>query len=133
MVSFGLFDRVWFLTWTTYGTWLPGDERGFVSPKFEGDTAEPRHNVLGIAYDDGRKPLVQLAREKLAGPPVFLSAGQAAVLRTQFEETATYRGWTIVAGAVMANHVHLVVGVIVALAAALRLWLAHHRTPRVTA
>ena len=23
-------DRYWFLTWTTYGTWLPGDERGFV-------------------------------------------------------------------------------------------------------
>jgi len=20
----------WLLTWTTYGTWLPGDERGFV-------------------------------------------------------------------------------------------------------
>lgn len=20
-------DRIWFLTWTTYGSWLPGDER----------------------------------------------------------------------------------------------------------
>jgi len=26
------FDRHWLLTWTTYGTWLPGDARGFVSP-----------------------------------------------------------------------------------------------------
>ena len=24
-------DRHWFLTWTTYGSWLPGDPRGFVS------------------------------------------------------------------------------------------------------
>jgi hypothetical protein len=24
--------RYWFLIWTTYGTWLPGDDRGFVSP-----------------------------------------------------------------------------------------------------
>jgi hypothetical protein len=23
-------DRYWFLTWTTYGTWLPGDVRGSV-------------------------------------------------------------------------------------------------------
>ncbi len=22
-------DRYWPLTWTTYGTWLPGDARGF--------------------------------------------------------------------------------------------------------
>jgi len=32
-----------------------------------------------------------------------------------------------------AAYAHVVVGVIVALAAALRVWLAHHRTPRVTA
>ncbi len=25
-------DRYWFLTWTTYGPWLPGDRRGFVGP-----------------------------------------------------------------------------------------------------
>jgi hypothetical protein len=24
-------DRVWMITWTTYGTRLPGDARGFVS------------------------------------------------------------------------------------------------------
>lgn len=24
--------RCWLLTWTTYGTWLPGEDRGFVSP-----------------------------------------------------------------------------------------------------
>ena len=23
-------DRHWLLTWTTYGTWLPGDDRGSV-------------------------------------------------------------------------------------------------------
>jgi REP element-mobilizing transposase RayT len=81
-------DRIWFLTWTTYGTWLPGDERGFVSPKFEGDSPERRHNEPGRPYDQGRE-----------------------TLRRQFEESARHRGWRLLAGAIMANHVHLVVGV----------------------
>ena len=29
-INFIPIDRNWFLTWTTYGTWLPGDPRGFV-------------------------------------------------------------------------------------------------------
>jgi hypothetical protein len=33
-------DRFWLLTWTTYGTWLPGDERGFVS-EVRDDSGEP--------------------------------------------------------------------------------------------
>ena len=33
------------------------------------------------------------------------------MVRRQFEETARYRGWQLLAGAIMANHVHLVVGV----------------------
>ena len=104
-------DRIWFLTWTTYGTWLPGDERGFVSPKFEGDTPERRNNEPGRPYDEGRADLRRIAENKLAGDPVRLTRAQAEVVRHQFEETARYRGWQLLAGAIMANHVHLVVGV----------------------
>ncbi len=111
MTPFESFDRVWFLTWTTYGTWLPGDERGFVSPKFEGDEPERRNNIVGVSYDSGRPELRKLALAKLVGGPVLLTKAQAGILRGQFEETATHRMWVIVAGAVMNNHVHLVVGV----------------------
>ena len=104
-------DRIWFLTWTTYGTWLPGDERGFVSPKFEGDTPERRNNEPGRPYDEGRPDLRRIAENRLAGDPVRLTRAQAEVVRRQFEETARYRGWQLLAGAIMANHVHLVVGV----------------------
>lgn len=110
-MTFDTFDRVWFLTWTTYGTWLPGDERGFVSPKFEGDVVEKRNNVIGTEYDSGRPELTQLAQANLIGEPVFLTSEQALTLKSQFEETAKYRGWRIVVGAIMNNHVHLVVGV----------------------
>lgn len=111
MIAYDSFDRVWLLTWTTYGTWLPGDERGFVSPKFESSPTEPRCNTPGTDYDTGRPELKERASALLKGPPVFLRAEHARVLRTQFEETAQFRHWTLVAGAIMANHVHLVVGV----------------------
>jgi REP element-mobilizing transposase RayT len=105
-------DRVWFLTWTTYGTWLPGDERGFVSSKFEGDTPERRNNEPGRLYDEGRPDLHRIAENKLAGDPVRLTRAQAEAVRRPFEETARYRGWQLLAGAIMANHVHLVAGVL---------------------
>jgi REP element-mobilizing transposase RayT len=104
-------DRIWFLTWTTYGTWLPGDERGFVSPKFEGDSPERRNNEPGQPYDENRRELRRIAENKLAGEPVRLTRAQAEVVRRQFEETARYRGWQLLAGAIMANHIHLIVGV----------------------
>lgn len=109
--NFNAYRRIWFLTWTTYGTWLPGDQRGFVSPKFEGPIAEKRHSTPGTEYDQGRPELRILAKQKLAGPPIFLVASQAPVLKDQFEETAKHRGWSILVGAIMPNHVHLVTGV----------------------
>ena len=104
-------DRIWLLTWTTYGTWLPGDDRGFVSPKFEGPVPERRNNEPGQPYDEGRPALRLIADSKRAGDPVRLSRSQARLVRRQIEETARHRGWQLLAGAIMANHIHLVVGV----------------------
>ncbi|HXY37719.1 MAG TPA: transposase, partial [Planctomycetaceae bacterium] len=49
------------------------------------------------------------ARAALKGPPVFLDRPQAERITTQFIQTAAYRGWRLLAAAVMRNHVHLVV------------------------
>ena len=104
-------DRIWFFTWTTYGTWLPGDVRAvFVSPKFEGHRTERRSNTPGEPYDSGRVSLLGLAEANLVGDCVRLTSSQAAIVRVQFNQTARYRDWWILAGAIMANHVHLVVG-----------------------
>ena len=53
------------LIWTTYGTWLPGDERGSV---------DGFHNTYGekFAPVDGRRQSANLAR--LARPPFRLDA-----------------------------------------------------------
>lgn len=103
--------RVWFLTWTCYGQWLPGDARGFVSNKFEGEKTEKRKNQVGSPYDSGRPALHTLAKGLMASPPVRLTREQAQAVREQMEETARIRGWNIEAGAVMQNHVHLLVRV----------------------
>jgi REP element-mobilizing transposase RayT len=55
--------------------------------------------------------LYHAARNALKGPPVFLNHEQAAVLLAQFQETTNYRGWLLLAVAIMANHFHIVVGV----------------------
>ncbi|HXD87605.1 MAG TPA: transposase [Urbifossiella sp.] len=105
-------DRVWFLTWTTYGTWLPGDERGFVSNVRDDCGPEVRHNKPGTPCDAKLRGLANAARSQLNGPPVFLIEEQANTILPQLRETATYRNWTLFAAAIMANHIHLVLGVV---------------------
>jgi len=105
-------ERLWYwlLTWTTYGTWLPGEERGFVSNVRVGPGPEVRHNVPGTPYDRAMPGLKAAARAQMKGEPVALTAEQAAAVLAQLIETATYRGWTLMAAAVMWNHAHVVVG-----------------------
>jgi len=107
-------DRFWFLTWTTYGTWLPGDERGFVSPVPDderGGGTRTIHNLPGTPYDAGMPELTEQALANLQCDPIYLSPAQADEIMDQFHETAAHRGWLLLAAAVMRNHVHLVVGV----------------------
>lgn len=104
-------DRHWLLTWTTYGTWLPGDERGFVSNVRDGTGPEVRHNRPGTEPDRNMPGLRKHAERQLDGPPVKLKPDHAPVLLTQFRTTAEFRGWQLLAAAVMANHIHLVTGV----------------------
>jgi REP element-mobilizing transposase RayT len=104
-------DRYWLLTWTTYGTWLPGDERGFVSNVANAQRVGERHNTPGSECDADMPALQQWMQQRLVGGPLRLNRIQAEALLAQFQETARYRGWELLAVAVMANHVHLVVGV----------------------
>ena len=44
-------DRYWLLTSTTYGNWLPGDPRGFVSTIHDDSRAKVIHNQPLTEYD----------------------------------------------------------------------------------
>jgi REP element-mobilizing transposase RayT len=104
-------DRYWLLTWTTYGTWLPGDARGFVSNVADETGHGVRHNVAGTPCDADLPRLRDFMVQSLKGDPTYLTPAQAEVLLAQFQETARFRGWQLLAVAIMANHVHIVVGV----------------------
>ena len=106
-----LLDRHWLLTSTTYGTWLPGDERGFVSPVRVEHSRSERHNRPNTAYDASRPKLRRWASEQLRCEPIWLSPQQAQIVSKQFEETADYRNWRLICTAVMGNHFHAVMSV----------------------
>ena len=110
-------DRIWFLTNSTYGTWLPGDRRGFVGHvadhRVEDSEDDHRimHNLLGTPYDEDIPGLYTSAQNLMLGPPIELTLEHATIAKLQFLETAKFRNWTILAGSIMWNHFHLVVGV----------------------
>jgi REP element-mobilizing transposase RayT len=104
-------DRYWFLTWTTYATWLPGDARGFVSNVAPDDGKGVRHNISGTPYDSDHPRLNRHMQQALKGPPIYLIADQAFALLPQLQETAGHRQWLLLAVGIMANHVHIVLGV----------------------
>jgi len=104
-------DRYWLLTSTTYGNWLPGDSRGFVSNVRVDDGAEVRHNIPGTPYDADMPELQEHVRSKMKSDPVRFHADHAVQLLEQFQETAKHRIWRLFAVAIMANHIHVVIGV----------------------
>lgn len=108
--------RYWLLTSTFYGNWLAGDPRGFVTrvrdrrPEDTPAEARHEHDIPGTPYDQDLPGLHRHVREHMSGEPIQLTAEQAETLLAQFQETATYRSWELLAVAIMRNHMHLVVG-----------------------
>jgi hypothetical protein len=104
-------DRNWLFTWTCYGTWLPGDTRGFVGNVRQADGAQVTHNLPGTPYDADLPGLVAYTREHMTRPPVTLGRAEADAVIGQYQETARIRKWFLHAASVMYNHTHVVVGV----------------------
>jgi REP element-mobilizing transposase RayT len=90
------------LTWTTYGTWLPGDARGWVDPhRRHGEVVEPPDN-----YREAR------ARERMTEDAVVLGAPVRDAVEKAIRATCAYKGWSVHALEVRSNHVHAVVSAI---------------------
>ena len=88
----------YFLTWTTYGTWLPGDSRGWID----------RHDHQVKQADSQRETK---ARKRMQEQPLRLSDRQIQVVEDAIYETSSVRGWKIHAIAVHTNHVHVAISV----------------------
>jgi len=85
----------YFLTWPTYGSWLPGDERGWV---------EYRH---GWKLPDPIRKLEAAAR--MTEDACILDAEQRKLVERTITEHCRIRGWELYAVNCRTNHVHIVV------------------------
>lgn len=104
-------ERIWLLTWTTYGTWLPGDRHGSVASVREGLGPRREKGEPNSPVEPPMPGLETASRDRMKGAPLFLDRARAEVVLTQFHETAAYRGWKLLGAALMASHVHLVLTV----------------------
>jgi REP element-mobilizing transposase RayT len=104
-------DRHWLITWTCYGTWLPGARQGFVSHVRDEHGGLVIHNIPGTPFDADMPWLESHARAQMKGPPVVLEQAAAVAMIAQYQETCRIRAWELEAASVMYNHTHLVVGV----------------------
>lgn len=84
------------ITWTTYGTWLPGDERGWVES-----------GKVGIREPDASRK--QHAIEKMKSEPVFLCPDERKIVEETIRKHCEIRKWVLHTLNVRTNHVHLVI------------------------
>ncbi len=101
------------LTWNTYGTWLPGDERGWVQRGVPG-RRDPSPGLAAWAAAQLRWPPLYLDRAQRAAaqlrwPPLYLDRAQRAAVAAAFEAACARRGWTLRALAIQTAHVHVTV------------------------
>jgi REP element-mobilizing transposase RayT len=85
----------YFITWVTYGTWLPGDERGWAD------------------YHEGWQLPARILEEdsaaRMSEDACILSTAERTIVEQQIAETCRYRGWQLHAVQCRSNHVHVVV------------------------
>ena len=84
-----------FLTWTTYGSWLPGDDRGWADSRGHPRAADPTRKLE--------------ASRLLAEFPLTLGVHQQSVVADVIAAHCNIRGWTLHAMSCRTQHVHVVV------------------------
>ena len=85
----------YFLTWTTYGSWLPGDERGWVDKPGE------------FRAPDGQRQ--QAAQRRMTESALILDVEQRGIVEDTIAAHCRIRGWQLHAVNARTQHVHVVV------------------------
>ena len=85
----------YFLTWTTYGTWLPGDDRGWV--------------LKGKGFQLPNPVRKKGSEERMTESTSTLDEEQREVVEKTITDHCKVRGWELHALNCRTNHVHVVV------------------------
>jgi hypothetical protein len=87
------YPLAWYLTWTTYGTWLHGDARG---SNINGQVLPPDPSLEASM------------RAQMTEDPVYLSDAQRVIVDNLLVAECRAQGWLLHARNVRTNHVHIV-------------------------
>ncbi len=90
----------YFITFSCYGSWLHGDDRGSV---------DPEHNEFGRPFLLPDPIKREVEEQNRTQPEYILDAERRAIVLATVQEVTNYRKWTLLAVHVRSNHVHLVV------------------------
>ncbi len=85
----------YFITWTTYGSWLPGDERGWV--------VKPGHFMAPEQQREVR------ARALMTDVELTLDREQRELVEQTVADHCRHRGWYLHRVSCRTQHVHVVV------------------------
>ena len=86
----------YFLTWPTYGTWLPGDERGWVEFRHGWQLPDPARK---------REAQARLRRKM----PAFSTRTRRRLVELTIADHCRVRGWDFDTVNCRSNHVHVIV------------------------
>jgi REP element-mobilizing transposase RayT len=85
----------YFSTWTTYGTWLPGDDRGWFR--------------RGRGWQEPNRLRAFEAALRMTEDAITLDTDQRRLVETVIADHCAIRGWILHAVNCRSNHVHVVV------------------------
>jgi len=88
------------ITFTTYGSWLHGDERGSINKD---------HNQYGSDFLSPNSGLHKKEQTSLKNPPVVLYKNVREVVLKAILRVCHHRNWIAHAIHVRSNHIHIVV------------------------
>lgn len=93
----------YFITFSTYGTWLHGTDKGLGS-------VDARHNQPGTPFVEPDARRLQREREAMAQPMYVMDAPRRSIVRDAVVAICREKDWNLRALHVRSNHVHVVVG-----------------------
>ena len=93
--------KAFLITFRTYGTWLPGDDRGSVDRRNYNRFGTPK---LAVSEEKQRRRTGLLKHN-----PFVLGPEERAIVENAIREVCRVRGYVLIAINVRTNHVHIVV------------------------
>ncbi|HXG08182.1 MAG TPA: transposase, partial [Gemmataceae bacterium] len=90
----------YFLTWHTYGSWLPGHAQGSV---------DEEHREFGTPFVPPDPERARQSAARLVHAPIRLEQPWREAVQAAVIEVCAYRGWTLLALHVRTTHVHALV------------------------